>query len=221
MRPSSHFTTLSTMAAEENTATRFDPIEESRRQWLAHGWDEAADGMTTVISVMRIHQLFLARVDAALKPFALTFSRYEVLTLLSFTRSGTLPMSKISARLQVHATSTTNSVDRLEKAGLVARRSHPDDRRPTLVDLTEAGLHLTRLIRNRSRLPPAPPRKPALRTRRPELKRQRPPSDPPRACTAEISWTSKYSGRIVESVTLFTSDHWRNHVPQHSSCPAL
>ena len=131
------------MAAEENTATRFDPIEESRRQWLAHGWDEAADGMTTVISVMRIHQLFLARVDAALKPFALTFSRYEVLTLLSFTRSGTLPMSKISARLQVHATSTTNSVDRLEKAGLVARRSHPDDRRATtLVDLTEAGREL-------------------------------------------------------------------------------
>src|SRR5699024_4391589 len=74
--------------------------------------------------------------------FALTFSRYEVLTLLSFTRSGTLPMSKISARLQVHATSTTNSVDRLEKAGLVARRSHPHDRRTTLVDLAEAGREL-------------------------------------------------------------------------------
>ena len=127
------------MAAEQNTASSFDPIEESRRQWLAHGWEDAADGMTTVISVMRIHQLFLARVDAALKPFALTFSRYEVLTLLSFTRAGTLPMSKISARLQVHATSTTNSVDRLEKAGLVARRNHPDDRRTTLVDLTDAG----------------------------------------------------------------------------------
>ncbi|MEW1990068.1 MarR family transcriptional regulator [Brevibacterium casei] len=130
------------MAAEKSAALRFDPIEESRKQWLAHGWDEATDGMNTVISVMRIHQLFLAMVDSALKPFALTFSRYEVLTLLSFTRAGTLPMSKISARLQVHATSTTNSVDRLEKAGLVRRRSHPDDRRTTLVDLTEAGREL-------------------------------------------------------------------------------
>ncbi len=130
------------MAPEKSTAVRFDPIEESRKQWLAHGWDEAADGMNTVISVMRVHQLFLAMVDAALKPFSLTFSRYEVLTLLSFTKSGTLPMSKISARLQVHATSTTNSVDRLEKAGLVRRRSHPDDRRTTLVDLTEAGREL-------------------------------------------------------------------------------
>ncbi|RAG64892.1 MarR family transcriptional regulator, partial [Burkholderia multivorans] len=77
------------MAAEKSTALRFDPIEESRKQWLAHGWDEATDGMNTVISVMRIHQLFLAMVDSALKPFALTFSRYEVLTLLSFTRAGT------------------------------------------------------------------------------------------------------------------------------------
>ncbi|MCD1286920.1 MarR family winged helix-turn-helix transcriptional regulator [Brevibacterium sp. GP-SGM9] len=130
------------MAAEKTAANRIDPIEESRRQWLAHGWDDAAEGMNTVISVMRVHQLFLARVDSALKPFALTFSRYEVLTLLSFTKSGTLPMSKISARLQVHATSTTNSVDRLEKAGLVERRSHPDDRRTTLVDLTDAGREL-------------------------------------------------------------------------------
>ncbi|MCI4013051.1 MarR family transcriptional regulator [Brevibacterium sp. ZH18] len=131
------------MAAEKTTASRLDPIEESRKQWLAHGWNSAAEGMTTVISVMRVHQLFLAKVDAALKPFSLTFSRYEVLTLLSFTKSGTLPMSKISARLQVHATSTTNSVDRLEKAGLVQRRSHPDDRRTTLVELTDAGRDLS------------------------------------------------------------------------------
>ncbi|MCF2588829.1 MarR family winged helix-turn-helix transcriptional regulator [Brevibacterium sp. UCMA 11752] len=131
------------MAAEKTATSRLDPIEESRKQWLAHGWKDSTDGMTTVISVMRVHQLFLAKVDAALKPFALTFSRYEVLTLLSFTKSGTLPMSKISARLQVHATSTTNSVDRLEKAGLVKRRSHPDDRRTTLVDLTETGRELS------------------------------------------------------------------------------
>lgn len=132
------------MAAKQKRSESFDPIGESRRQWLAHGWDEAADGMNAVISVMRIHQLFLAMVDKALKPFALTFSRYEVLTLLSFTRTGMLPMSKISARLQVHATSTTNSVDRLEKAGLVERRSHPDDRRTTLVALTETGRTLSK-----------------------------------------------------------------------------
>ncbi|WP_101653540.1 MarR family winged helix-turn-helix transcriptional regulator [Brevibacterium ihuae] len=120
----------------------FDPIEESRKQWLAHGWADEADGMSLVTSVMRVHQLLLARVDRTLKPFALTFSRYEVLALLSFTRRGSLPMNKITKRLQVHATSTTNSVDRLEAAGLAARRPHPADGRTTLVEITEAGRDL-------------------------------------------------------------------------------
>ena len=120
----------------------FDPIDESRRQWLAHGWTDAADGMTLVISIMRAHQLLLARVDQTLRPLGLTFSRYEVLALLSFTRRGSLPMNKITKRLQVHATSTTNSVDRLETAGLVARRPHSADGRTTLVEITEAGRQL-------------------------------------------------------------------------------
>lgn len=120
----------------------FDPIEESRKQWLAHGWADEADGMSLVTSVMRVHQLLLARVDRTLKPFALTFSRYEVLALLSFTRRGSLPMNKITKRLQVHATSTTNSVDRLEAAGLAARRPHPADGRTTLVEITETGRDL-------------------------------------------------------------------------------
>lgn len=117
----------------------FDPIDESRRQWTLRGWEDEADGMTLVISVMRVHQLFLARVDRVLRPLSLTFSRYEVLALLSFTRRGSLPMNKITKRLQVHATSTTNSVDRLEAAGLARRRPHPDDGRTTLVEITEDG----------------------------------------------------------------------------------
>ncbi|WP_029087959.1 MarR family winged helix-turn-helix transcriptional regulator [Brevibacterium album] len=119
-----------------------DPIDESRRQWIEHGWGEEADGMSLVISVMRIHQLFLARVDQVLRPLSLTFSRYEVLALLSFSRRGSLPMNKISKRLQVHATSTTNSVDRLETAGLAMRVPHPGDGRTTLVQITEAGRDL-------------------------------------------------------------------------------
>jgi DNA-binding MarR family transcriptional regulator len=120
----------------------FDPIEESRRQWIAHGWEQEADGMSLVISVMRIHQLFLARVDQVLRPLSLTFSRYEVLALLQFSRRGSLPMNKITKRLQVHATSTTNSVDRLETAGLARRTPHPGDGRTTLVVITEAGREL-------------------------------------------------------------------------------
>ncbi|MBC7725233.1 MAG: MarR family transcriptional regulator [Burkholderiaceae bacterium] len=119
-----------------------DPIAEARRQWLVHGWDGAADGMAAVTSIMRAQQLMLARVQGALKTFDLSFARYELLTLLSFTREGSLPMASASARLQVHPTSVTNTVDRLERDGLVRREPHPTDGRATLVVITGAGRSL-------------------------------------------------------------------------------
>lgn len=116
-----------------------DPIAEARRQWVAHGWGDVADGMAAVTSVMRAQQIMLARVHEVLKPFDLTFARYELLALLHFTRTGSLPMSKASSLLQVHPTSVTNAVDRLEAAALVRRQPHPDDRRGVLVGITRAG----------------------------------------------------------------------------------
>lgn len=116
-----------------------DPIAEAHRQWTAHGWGDVADGMAAVTSVMRAQQIMLARVHEVLKPFDLTFSRYELLALLHFTRTGSLPMSKASSLLQVHPTSVTNAVDRLEIAGLVRRVPHPADRRGILVEITDAG----------------------------------------------------------------------------------
>ena len=116
-----------------------DPIAEARRLWTEHGWAEAADGMAAVTSLMRAHQIALARVEHVLKPHGVTFARYELLMLLRFSRRGTLPMAVIGERLQVHPTSVTNAVDRLEAAGLVRRSPHPDDRRATIVELLEAG----------------------------------------------------------------------------------
>lgn len=117
----------------------FDPIAEAARQWELHGWADQAPVMAVVTSIMRLQQIFLARADAALRPFGLTFARYEVLMLLSFARRGGLPLGKIGERLQVNAASVTNAVDRLETDGLVTRRSNPEDGRGTLACLTPAG----------------------------------------------------------------------------------
>jgi len=116
-----------------------DPIAEAHRQWQEHGWADAADGMAAVTAIMRTQQILLARIEGVLKQFDLTFSRFELLRLLSFTRHGSLPMAKASARLQVHPTSVTNAVDRLEAAALVRRVAHPTDGRATLVEITDAG----------------------------------------------------------------------------------
>jgi DNA-binding MarR family transcriptional regulator len=118
---------------------RFDPIAEARRQWRAHGWTDAADGMAAVTSVFRAQQIYLARIDRVLRPLGLTFARYEVLMLLLFSRAGALPLSKVGARLQVHPTSVTNAVNRLEQQGLITRVPHPVDRRTTLAEITAAG----------------------------------------------------------------------------------
>jgi DNA-binding MarR family transcriptional regulator len=59
--------------------------------------------------------------------------------LLSFTRAGTLPLGKVGERLQVHRTSVTNIIDKLEADGLVRRVPHEADRRTTLAEITDAG----------------------------------------------------------------------------------
>ena len=118
---------------------RFDPILEARRQWEAHGWTDAAPGMAAITSVIRAQQIFLARVDAVLRPFALSFARYELLMVLLFSRHGALPLNKLGSRLQVHPTSVTNAVDRLEAAEFVRRVPHPTDGRATLIQITPAG----------------------------------------------------------------------------------
>ena len=115
-----------------------DPIALARENWEREGWFDAAEGMVAVTSVMRAQQILQARVDEALKPFDLTFARYELLMLLHFSR-GSMPLKKASERLQVHPTSITNAVDRLEAAGLVSRSPHPTDGRATLVAVTPAG----------------------------------------------------------------------------------
>jgi DNA-binding MarR family transcriptional regulator len=119
-----------------------DPIGLARAKWAEHGWEDVADGMAAVTSVMRAQQIYQARVDEVLKPFALTFARYELLMLLHFSSRGSMPLKKASERLQVHPTSITNAVDRLEAAGLVDRVPHPTDGRSSLIAITEEGRRL-------------------------------------------------------------------------------
>ncbi len=116
-----------------------DPIALARENWERAGWSGVADGMVAVTSVMRAHQILLARVETALRPYDLSFSRYELLRLLAFTTSGALPITKASDRLQVHVTSVTHAIRRLESDGLVERIPHPTDGRTTLVRLTDLG----------------------------------------------------------------------------------
>ena len=115
----------------------FDPIARAAEIWERRFGPSAE--MAAVTSIMRAQQILIAELDAVLKPYQLTFARYEALVLLSFSRTGALPLRVIGERLMVHPTSVTNIIARLERQGMVSRRPNPRDGRGRLAEITAQG----------------------------------------------------------------------------------
>ncbi|MEV5704290.1 MarR family transcriptional regulator [Actinoallomurus sp. NPDC052274] len=115
----------------------FDPIARAGDLWERR-WGRSP-AMLAVTSIMRAQAILLAELDALLKPYGLTFARYEALVLLTFSRKGALPLSRMGERLMVHPTSVTNIIDRLERQGYVRRRPNPRDGRGVLAEITDSG----------------------------------------------------------------------------------
>jgi DNA-binding MarR family transcriptional regulator len=95
--------------------------------------------MAMVTSVVRVQQIFTERIDAVLRPHGLTFARYEVLMVLSFTTDGAMSMTRLGSLLQVHPSSVTSAVDRLQRQGFAERTSSESDGRVVLATITDAG----------------------------------------------------------------------------------
>jgi len=119
-----------------------DPILEAYRLWIENGWGDYADGLAAVTSIIRVRQVLSTRADQVLAPIGLTFSRYELLVHLYFN-DGRLSLAQLGKRLQVHQTSVTSLVDKLEAQGLIRRTPHPTDRRSTIAQITTEGHALT------------------------------------------------------------------------------
>lgn len=100
--------------------------------------------MYAAVSLIHAQQVATTVIDRALKPLGLTFARYEVLMLLSFSTQGSLPITKMGERLLVHPTGITRLVDKLVDQGLVERKRHPEDRRSVLAAITPAGRRLAK-----------------------------------------------------------------------------
>jgi DNA-binding MarR family transcriptional regulator len=62
------------------------------------------------------------------------------------SRLGESPVSRYGAELGLARSTITNLVDRLERAGLVARVDYPTDRRVTLVRLTATGMQAAEAV---------------------------------------------------------------------------
>jgi DNA-binding MarR family transcriptional regulator len=124
-----------------------------------------------------------------LAPWDITPSSLRALRTLS--HHGTMHLSHLSDRLHIAPRSATEVVDALESRDLVQRRPDPDDRRATLVEVTEHGAAVLGEIREArgseterifGQLPPADQADLAriLRTLRAQLRPAEPPPQPPR-----------------------------------------
>jgi DNA-binding MarR family transcriptional regulator len=107
--------------------------------WRSRGWGASATGVGTVLALFEVHRLLTNRIDRALRPIGLTLARFEVLTLLLHADGQPLHVSGLASALQVHATSVSSALDRLEVDRLVSREQDRSDHRRTLVRLTARG----------------------------------------------------------------------------------
>ena len=123
---------------------RHDFVDEVHAFWHDRGWHLAADGRALVMELFRADKILDARVAEVLTPLELSFARYEVLMVLMFSASSASRMCRLAELLQVHATSMTNSICRLEDDGLVTRRADPADGRSTVIALTTRGRELAK-----------------------------------------------------------------------------
>jgi DNA-binding MarR family transcriptional regulator len=80
-----------------------------------------------------------------LAPWDITPAHLRALRTLA--RHGTMRLSELSDRLQIAPRTATEVVDALQARDLVRRRADPDDRRATLIEVTEHGAGILAEIR--------------------------------------------------------------------------
>jgi DNA-binding MarR family transcriptional regulator len=112
--------------------------DASRERDMA-GDESLAEGFWSVARQLREAS------QKTLAPWDITPAHLRALRVL--TRFGVMRLSELSDRLHIAPRSTTEVVDALESRDLVQRRPDPDDRRATLVELTEHGASVLQAIR--------------------------------------------------------------------------
>ena len=80
-----------------------------------------------------------------LAPWDITPAQFRALRVLQ--RHGVMRLSELAERLRIAARSATEVIDALQARDLAGRRPDPDDRRATLVELTDHGMQVLHDIR--------------------------------------------------------------------------
>jgi DNA-binding MarR family transcriptional regulator len=117
-----------------------DGVDEILEQWRRERPDLDPSPIGIVGRMSRLARELEARLEPVYEQHGLEPGWHDVLATLR--RSGPeyrLRASDFAGALMLTTSGTTKRLDRLERAGLIAREPDPDDRRGTLIALTDAG----------------------------------------------------------------------------------
>ena len=105
--------------------------------------DEAAS-LQLILSVGRAFKYVDDYVRPRMQKHGLTMTEYSVLMVL--WHGGPTPLGELSERILLTGASTTYTVKKLEKRGLIARESRSEDKRVVTGVITEKGRTMARKI---------------------------------------------------------------------------
>ena len=128
------------MGAAQRAGNDGDGLEDQwLRAWERRGWAGSAASVAVVLALFEAHRGLTNRIDRALRPVGLTFARFEVLTHLLLADGRPQHVTGLASALQVHPTSISSALDRLEADGLAVRLGDESDHRRVLARLTPLG----------------------------------------------------------------------------------
>lgn len=118
-------------------------LDDTMASWTRERPDLDLDAMFTVLRVGQVMNLVLRAFDEVFAPHGISLGEFDVLAALRRGGDGTVLTPTALARVaMVSPAGMTNRLNRLEAAGLIVRRADPDDRRGSLVSMTDRGRDL-------------------------------------------------------------------------------
>lgn len=101
---------------------------------------EPSSGVHLWLIMMKAHEALRQHADRHIRSLGIGFSDFAALEVL--LHKGPTPVNEIGRLVRLTSGSITTAIDRLERKGMVERRSDPGDRRARVVHLTPAGRKL-------------------------------------------------------------------------------
>jgi DNA-binding MarR family transcriptional regulator len=120
-----------------------DGVDLIIEQWLRARPELDPSPIGVIGRISRLARELEQRLEAVYRAYGFEPGWHDVLATLR--RTGPpyqLRPTEFASTLMLTSSGTTKRLDRLEQAGLVARTPDPEDRRATLITLTEAGHRL-------------------------------------------------------------------------------